>query len=334
MLLANFAKLKNIALSIAVLIVSWSGYAKNLYQFQQKKYTKKDLSPAVLQQLYEAELDYYKQVSRIISEDIFEKQIEKDAKKTNKDLNKFKEETFSAGTVTEKEIKEFYQQNKDRIPYDYERAKPQLTKYLQTKKRVEKKESYLKKIKKEGKFLMLIPEPDAPVFTIDITGLPAKGNKEAKVTVIEFFDYQCPHCKEVGKYVKEVLAKFKNSVKLVHIDFPVNRSGISELVARGAFCANKQNKYWQYHDLAFSKQKGLNSKSPIELAKELKLNIKEFESCFASDSSQKFVNRGKGEARRLGIHGTPSFIVNGKKLIFNNLKTDLEGAISKALAVK
>lgn len=317
--------------TILLLFVSQLSYAGDLYRFQQKRYTEQNLSPALKQRLYELKLEYYQQIDRMISEELFEIQIKQDAKTENKTLHKFKEEKFSAEKVTDKELQEFYRENKDRIPYGFDKAKPQLIRYLQARKKTDKRDSYIAELKKKGGFTLLIPLPVPPVFRLNTAGFPTKGTDKAKVTVVEFFDYQCLHCQEAGKDLKEVLPEFKDHVKLVLIDFPVNRSGISKSVAHGAFCAGKQQKYWQYHELAFAGQKTLASGSPLKLATELKLDIDKFKTCLGSKEAREFVERGINEARRLGVHGTPAFFVNGRRLIFNDLKTDLKLAINAAL---
>ena len=170
----------NITLTSVVLLISQQIYADDLYSFQQKKYTEQNLSPAIMQRLYELKLEYYQKVDRLISEELFDKQIKKDAKIERKTAQKFKEGKFSADKVNDKELQEFYQQNKDRIPYAFDKAKPQLIRYLQARKKTAKRDNYIAKLKKKGKFTLLIPLPVPPVFNLNTSGFHAKGADEAK----------------------------------------------------------------------------------------------------------------------------------------------------------
>ena len=307
------------------------GQSPAVYRFNNQTYNAANLSPSLQQRLYEIELERYNSINRAISGEIIELQLKKDATSAKKSLADFRKQLFAVSNIPEKEIKDFYKENKHRIPYEYEKAKPQIQRYLTSKKSNEKRDAYLEKAKKIGKYTLVIAKPIAPSFTINVDGLPSKGATKAKVTIVEFSDYQCPHCKEANAVLNELLPKFKDKVKLIHADFPINRSGISKKVAHGAYCAHKQNNYWDYHNLAFAKQKELTNDSPLKLAMELKLDKQKFTNCLTSKEAITFVDQGLNEAQRLGIHGTPAIFVNGKKLIFSNLKEDLESAIKELL---
>ena len=322
-------KLCTIAMVTMFVLLGSKGYGDDLYRFQKKTHTNDKLPPPLMQHLYEAKLSYYQEVDRIISEHLFENQLKRDAEKTKKTVEVLRSEILSPGEIDEKEIKKFYEDNKARIPYDYGKAKPQLLRYLQAQKSASKRDDYLASVKKEGMYQLLLSKPIAPQFTIETQGFPSKGKGE--ITIVEFFDYQCGHCREAAMHLRQILPRFKNKVRMVNIDYPINRSGISALVAQGAYCANNQNKYWEYHNLAFARQAELTAKSPAQLATQLRLDNKQFSGCMASKEPLSFVARGKREAQRLGLSGTPAFFVNGRRLIFSNLQTDLAQAINAEL---
>ena len=127
----------------------------------------------------------------------------------------------------------------------------------------------IEKIKKETSFEFLLKKPIAPVVNINIDGFPMTGNKKSEVTVVEFADYQCPHCKHAYEIMKKLKKDHKDKFKLVFIDFPINRSGISRKVAEGAYCAMQQGKFWEYHGAAFDAQSSLNNDSAKSLAEGL-----------------------------------------------------------------
>lgn len=321
--------LLRIAMVIMFVLPGSKSYGDGLYFFKKQTHADDKLPPALMQHLYEAKLSHYREVDRIISEHLFEHQLKRDAEKTKKTVDALRAEIFNPGEIAEKEIKKFYEDNKARIPYDYDKAKPQLLRYLQAQKRASQRDEYMARVKKAGKYRLLLSKPVAPQFTIETQGFPSKG--KGKVTVVEFFDYQCGHCREAAAQLRQILPRFKGKVRVVNIDYPINRSGISALVAQGAYCAKSQNKYWEYHNLAFTRQAELNAKSPAQLATQLRLDSKKFSGCMAGKEPQRFVARGKSEALRLGLTGTPSFFVNGRKLIFSDLQSDLAQAINAEL---
>ena len=117
------------------------------------------------------------------------------------------------------------------------------------------------------------------------------------------------------------------------MDFPINQSGISRLVAKGAACANEQGRFWDYHDLAFEQQSGLSPRSPTALADKLGLDKDQFDSCYNSQAAEQQVSRAEAEAARLGLSSTPTFYVNGQRLrLTRGLAADLNSAVERALA--
>ncbi|MBI5139539.1 thioredoxin domain-containing protein [Candidatus Nomurabacteria bacterium] len=89
-------------------------------------------------------------------------------------------------------------------------------------------------------------------------GAPVLGNTEAKVAVVEFADFQCPYC---GKYFKEIFPEIKKQyidtgkIKFIYTNFAfLGEESIN--AARGAKCAQEQNKFWEYHDYLYKNQKG------------------------------------------------------------------------------
>ena len=151
---------------------------------------------------------------------------------------------------------------------------------------------------------------------IDIGGEPTTGNKDSKVVIVEFSDYACPFC---GKFARETLPKIlKNlDVKYVFKDFPLPMHGEIAIKAHeAANCAGDQGKYWEYHDILFKRQNEWkrNASKFLEYAKELGLDIEEFKACLDSGKYREEVLKDLEEGKKLGVKGTPTFFINGKKL--------------------
>ncbi len=84
-------------------------------------------------------------------------------------------------------------------------------------------------------------------------------------------------------------------------------------MAEGGVCAKEQGKYWEYHDLAFSK-KNLADDSHLEVAKELKLDEEKYKACMAGKKPKEIVKIGRDQGEKIGLTGTPTLFVNGKKI--------------------
>lgn len=166
----------------------------------------------------------------------------------------------------------------------------------------------------------------APTATVDTAQIIAnvvqkgghsQGSPDAPVVIVEYADFQCPYCerhfKEVESQLKDTYVK-NGQVRLVykHYAFLGQESVWAALAAE---CAGEQNKFWEFHDLLFSRQKGenqgaFNQDTLKSWAAELKLDTKAFNQCFDSGKDVDIVKANTEEGQQLGIRGTPGFFVN------------------------
>ncbi len=320
------------SLIFSLLVISGIASAKDqtLFNFKGKSYKGSDLDPDSRQDLYEAERFSFEKTKEIIDDAVFNTYLAEEAKKKGKSEDDIRKEVLKISTPSESEMKSWYEANKARIPYPYEKINGEIAKLLSSEQAQGKKKEIVDRIKKEGKFKLALTAPQAPVFSINTDGYPSKGKKGSKVVLVEFADYQCPHCKAASDVLKKVFEKYKTKMQLVYIDFPINRSGISRKVAEGGVCADQQKKYWEYHYMAFDMQKQLSDDSPMELAKKLKLNEKDFEKCLNSTKTKEKVAQGKKEGERIGVKGTPAIFINGRKIANYDEKV-LSNAIENAM---
>lgn len=139
---------------------------------------------------------------------------------------------------------------------------------------------------------------------------PVTGNKRGKVTLVEFFDYQCVHCKEMGKIIKNLTAKNKN-LRVVFKDWPIF-GGNSILAAKAAFAANMQGKYLAYHNALLSAKPPLDQDKLNSIASKLKLNMAKFNLDMSNQKWDKVIKSNSDLATKLKLIGTPAFIVGNK----------------------
>lgn len=284
-----------------------------LYKFMGKTYKAGDLSSAMQQGLFDLQHDRYerlRQMADSASIDFFLDGEAQAKKKTKADLEK---ELLGTNPPTDAEIKAWYDQNKERVPYPFDKVKDQIGQFLTAQKKKEKRDQLLAMVKKDFATKLVIAEPQAPHMKIAVDGFASKGNPSGPVTMVEFADYRCGHCKHAAKIVDKVVEAYKDKVRFVFIDFPLQAAGVSTAVAEGGVCAREQDKYWDYHDKAFERE-NLSEESPFELAKELKLNDAKFKECMASEKTKSLIKRGRAEGEKIGLSGTPTIYVNGKRV--------------------
>jgi len=175
------------------------------------------------------------------------------------------------------------------------------------------------------------PEPVAKAVegVLEIGNAPVKGNPDAKITVMEFSDYQCPFCKRYAdatfsKIDQEYISTGK--IRYVFRDFPLAMHKQANKAAEAAHCAAEQGKYWEMHDRLFANQQALSDKELLAHGRTLGLKGKAFKSCLNSGKYAEQIETDIAEGKKLGISGTPSVLLgisDGKRI--KNIKI-LRGA--------
>jgi protein-disulfide isomerase len=156
------------------------------------------------------------------------------------------------------------------------------------------------------------PVLDPPV-KLSTAGAPFKGPADAKVTIVEFSDFQCPYCAKAALQAEQVVQKFPKDVKLVFKQFPLDDHSQAALAAEASLAAQAQGKFWPLHDKMYANFRQINRARILVWATESGLDLNKFR---ADLDSHKFAARVKAEEQEgevAGVEGTPTFFINGKK---------------------
>ncbi len=157
------------------------------------------------------------------------------------------------------------------------------------------------------------PDPNK-VYTIPVGSSPTRGPREAKVTLVEFADYQCPFCAQTTPLVDQVLQAYPKDVNFVFKNFPLPATMHPNAMpaAKAAVAAGKQGKYWEMHDILFKNSRALGMDQIKGYAGEIGLDVPKWESDFNSPAVQAQVDQELADGRSAGVRGTPTFFINGK----------------------
>ena len=139
---------------------------------------------------------------------------------------------------------------------------------------------------------------------------PVVGNAKGDVTVIEFFDYNCPYCKKAFHEVAQLVDKDKQ-VKLILKEFPILSKG-SEEAAKVALAAKMQGKYWEFHRAIQEAQGQTNEAAALRVAEKVGLDMARIRKDMASADVKKEIDETRALAAKLGIQGTPHFLVGDR----------------------
>ncbi len=304
-------------ITLCVTLLSTTAFAEDLFTLNGKSTTEKDLTPAQQQQVFELKTQFFEHMNSLVDSIIFENHVAEMAKKQNKTPDEVEDKILAVKEPSEKALKSFFEANKHRIPpnFKFDDVKGEIVKAVKQEEIRKKRDEIVAKIRREQKFAMSMSKPEAPVFQIQTEGFPRKGKDDAKVTIVEFADYQCPHCKIAAESLKKLTEKFRNKVRLVYMDYPINPSGVSRAVAEASHCADEQGKFWDFHYKAFESQDKLDKESPAKLAKDVKLDEAKFKACMDLAKGKTMVDKAFAEGTRIGVGGTPYLVINGRRYL-------------------
>jgi protein-disulfide isomerase len=171
--------------------------------------------------------------------------------------------------------------------------------------------------------LMHRPAPkllDDPV-SIPLDGAPVTGAKDARVTLVEFSDFQCPYCYLAVAKLNAVLKAYPTQVRLIFKQFPLDMHSQAALAAAAAVAAQRQGKFWQLHDAMFADHTHLSRQTIFQMAGTIGLDTKRFQEDWDSPAVKQEVARQQLQGEKAGVEATPTIFVDGQKY---NGSLDLE----------
>jgi protein-disulfide isomerase len=148
--------------------------------------------------------------------------------------------------------------------------------------------------------------------SIPIDGEPVKGPPNAKITLIEFSDFQCPYCASAVGRLYSIMAKHPADIRLVFKQFPLDIHSQAAFAAEAALAAHAQGKFWPMHDKLYANFRDLSQEKIYLYAKDAGLDLARFTMDLKSGKYKPALRKDLAEGEQAGVQGTPTLFVNGK----------------------
>lgn len=177
------------------------------------------------------------------------------------------------------------------------------------------------------------PAKEVPMEVLGAQDAWATGSAQAKVTLVEFADFECPACGAAYPFVKEVVTSNQERLRYVFRHFPLDQHKNARLAAQAAEAAGAQGKFWEMHDLIFKNQTSLSLETINGLGIELGLDMDKFTKELNDGTYVGKIEKDIADGKTVGVDATPTFFLNGKKLsLFNfaELKIQVEKALQES----
>jgi protein-disulfide isomerase len=153
-------------------------------------------------------------------------------------------------------------------------------------------------------------EDPVPIATV---GDPVRGPANARVTIVEFSDFQCPYCSMAAPKVLAIAAEYPKDVKVIFKQFPLDQHSRARFAAEASLAANAQGKFWQLHDKMFANFRQLTRENILKWAGEVGIDVPRFTREIDSHKYRAIVDRELNEGSEAGVMGTPTFFIDGKR---------------------
>lgn len=214
--------------------------------------------------------------------------------------------------ISEADIKAFAVERK--IPQVNEELKNRIKKFLMESKKRDAIESWLTAQMKSSPVEIYLEKPKRPVFNLKVGDAPWAGGGDAKVTIVEFSDFQCPYCSRGAGIVNQIKKKYGKKVKVVFKNFPLPFHTEAAKAAESGLCANEQGAayFWKLHDKMFADQSNLKVDGIKGMAKDIGLDMVKFDSCLTSSKYAAKIKETIAEGKAASVKSTPTFFVNGQ----------------------
>jgi len=148
---------------------------------------------------------------------------------------------------------------------------------------------------------------------IPVGEAPVRGPAGARVTLVEFSDFQCPFCIAATPQIDLLLKAYPSQIKLIFKQFPLDQHSQAALAAAAALAAHKQGKFWQLHDAMFAQKGNLSRRGILALAAGLGLDMKRFQADLDSPEIKRAIQKEIDEGQHIGVDSTPTLFVDGQR---------------------
>jgi protein-disulfide isomerase len=226
------------------------------------------------------------------------------------------EVTQKIGVVTEEEVEKFYADNEARFDQRDDAGREQARSMLEAQRRSTARETYIKTLESRSHVVVHLKQPPIERVHVPAHGGIRRGAESGSVTVVEFTDFHCPFCRRTQPTIAEVLARFGDKVTHVHRDFPIARIHPQAPRAHvAARCAGDQGRFWQYHAKLYAGPPRSTTEQLRTYARDAGLDVAVFEQCLRTSKHEAAVEADIEEGKRLGVTGTPTYFINGRRLV-------------------
>lgn len=283
-----------------------------------KEISEGELTKGIESDLYDAEVKVYDLKIARLRAILLERLMESDPAKKNMSNDEYLEKVIAKGKLdpSQKQIDEFIKERA--IPKEHlnDQMKERVKQFLSMELKKKAVDDWMQAKTAKEPVEVYIKKPQRPVADVKYDGAPMMGGANAKVTVVEFSDFQCPFCAKGSDLLKALKKKYGDKVRFVFKQYPLPFHNDAQGAAEASLCAFEQGDkhFWSFHDHMFTAQDKLQIEELKKIAEKFKLDTKKFNECLDSKKYAGKVAADMEDGKKVGVKSTPTFFVNGQMI--------------------
>jgi len=246
------------------------------------------------------------------------------------DLNEYLKMKVESLTVSDEEVDAAYSKSRHRFPAILEsEVKYRIRRELEDKRRADALKRLLSNLRRSAKVQNFLLERARSQVDLQPQVGPSLGPPEAPLTIVEFSDFECPFCRKLQPVLRRVLNRWPKEVRLVYKHLPLDRHQYAFGASKAAVCADKQGRFWEFHDALYRENQDLSPQGMISIVQSLDMELEQFEGCLRDEATRLAVQSDRALARRAGVTGTPTLFINQKRLRnVSQLESEVEAMLT------
>lgn len=257
--------------------------------------------------------DYKNLIKNTLGEFAQEKLFEIVAKDKNIKPAEVLTQGFSAKEPSEEEIVQVYNQNKSQLGgKSLAEIRDRIVGFLKSQQEQEYGKNAYREIVTKYPVEFLIREPEVVRVQVETKNNPSIGPENAKITIVEFSDFECPYCKKSQEVNRRLREKYKDQIKWVFRDFPLPFHPDAMYAHMAANCAISEGKYWDVFNVLFENSGNLAQANVDYLVTKAGVDKSKYAACIKNSSTLKAeIDSDIQDGQKVGVSGTPAFFING-----------------------
>lgn len=265
--------------------------------------------------IFEAEMKVFDIKFNKLNQLIIEKMIAADPKSKGLSRDQYFEKFISSKIkITDADVEKFITERKIPKAQVNPDVRAKIVQFLTMQQREKAVKVWMGEKAGKNTIEVFLEKPQRPTFDVKVGEAPIFGSPSAKVTIIEYSDFQCPFCAQGAKILGELKKKYGKKIQVAFKQYPLPFHTQAKKAAVASMCIKEQSVdlFWKMHDAMFANQDKLKVEDLKELAKKLGGNAEQFNKCLDENKHLGYVDKDIEEGKNIGVKSTPTFFINGQ----------------------